>query len=303
MNLKLGSRKSRLAMWQTHRIADLLAEAHPDIEVSIVTMDTTGDRRGDEPLPAIGAKGLFTAELEEALLNDTIDVAVHSLKDLPSQLPQGLRYGGSPKRAAATDSFISTRWSDLDELPAQATIATGSQRRRAQLLADRPGLEMTNLRGNIGTRLRKLDEQGFDGIIMATAALERLEMTDQITTELDPSRYVPAVGQGAIGLEIREGRQDIESILAPILDQTTVKAVSAERIFMRRLEGGCSVALGAYCRPVDETGASWEFFGWASSTDGQQVIHESATGPDPDALAEAMVEEFLAAGAKEILST
>lgn len=301
MTLKLGSRKSRLALWQTNHIADLLRRAHPDLDVDIVTMDTTGDRRRDEPLPQIGAKGLFTAELERALLDDSIDVAVHSLKDLPSALPEGLKYAGSPTRAAATDAFISTRWSGVDDLPDKATIATGSQRRRAQLLARRPDLQLTDLRGNIGTRLKKLDDHGYDGIIMATAALHRLEMNEVITTELDPSRHVPAVGQGAIGLETRQGRSDIADILAPILDKETTTAVQAERIFMARLEGGCSVALGAYCHPQPDPLAPWNLCAFASSTDGQQVIYRQATGDDPAAMAHAMVDEFLEAGARQIL--
>lgn len=298
MIIRIGSRKSRLALWQTHHIADLLAAHHEGLEVEVVTMDTTGDKIGDVPLPKIGAKGLFTRELEDALLDDSIDLAVHSLKDLPSTLPEGLKYGGSPARAAATDSFISTRWSSIDELPLHGTIATGSQRRKAQLLGQRPGLQFTNLRGNIDTRIRKLDEHGWDGIIMATAALERLECTDLVTTELDPAIYVPAVSQGAIGIEIREGRTDVEALLAPILCAKTVQAVTAERIFMRSLDGGCSVALGAYCYERD---GRWHFHGYVASPDGQQSLQDARTGDDPDALARAMSDDFIARGAREIL--
>lgn len=301
MKLEIGSRKSKLAMWQSERVAEELRRAHPDLKIEIVTMDTLGDRRGDEPLPEIGAKGLFTAELEQALLTDEIDLAVHSLKDLPSRLPDGLCYRGSLKRAAPTDALLSTKWEGLDALPEGATIATGSQRRRAQLLHHRPDLRMKNLRGNIGTRLRKLEERGYDAIIMATAALQRLEMTDRITTELDPERFVPAVGQGAIGIEIREGRHEIIELLEPVIDGDTVRAVTAERIFMRRLEGGCSVALGAYCRRDGPD--SWTFFGWASSSDGQTAIHQTSSGPDPDELARAMVDDFLAQNVRTILDS
>ncbi len=300
MKLKIGSRKSKLALWQTHRVADLLKQAHPDLEVEVVTMLTTGDRRTDEPLPSIGAKGLFTAELEEGLLDDSLDLAVHSLKDLPSSLPDGLCFAGSPKRAAPTDAFISTQWDSIDDLPEGARVATGSQRRRSQLLHRRPDLEMTNLRGNIHTRLRKLDELGHDAIIMATAALHRLEMSERITTELPAADHVPAIGQGAMGIETRQGRDDVVELLAPIFDETTVRAVTAERKFMGHLDGGCSVALGAYCR---RAGDQWAFYGWASSTDGQQVLCEHTTGADPDRLADEMALDFLDRGARDILTS
>lgn len=298
MKLKIGSRKSRLAIWQSEYIAQLLRDAHDGIEVEIVTMDTLGDKRRDVPMPAIGAKALFTAELEVALLAGDIDLAVHSLKDLPSNLPEGLCYAGSPKRAAPSDSFISTRWADFDDLPQGATVATGSQRRRAQILCKRPDLNLPDLRGNIGTRLQKLEDHGYDGIIMATAALERLEMTDRITTELLPPHFVPAVGQGAVGVEISAHRQDVDELLMPIFDEMTMKAVRAERAFMRMLEGGCSVALGAYCTPADE---GWIFYGWVSSGDGQRVLTESKSGPDARILATDMAKDFLSRDARSIL--
>lgn len=296
--LKIGSRKSRLAIWQSEFIAQRLRDAHPSLQVQIVTMDTLGDLRRDVPLPAIGAKGLFTAELEEALLTDQIDLAVHSLKDLPSQLPPGLIYGGSPTRAAPTDSLISTAAQTLDDLPKGATIATGSRRRQAQLLNFRPDLQLVDLRGNIDTRLKKLVDNNYDGIIMATAALERLEITDQLTTELPPERFIPAVGQGAIGIEIRQGREDIEALLKPIIDPVTSAATRAERLFMSLLDGGCSVALGGYCHPGS---GGWSFHGWASSADGQQALIDTASGSDPDELARNMAQDFIARGAQEFL--
>ena len=298
MKLRIGSRKSSLALWQTHHVEALLQAAHPGLDVEVVTMDTLGDKRRDVPMPSLGAKGLFTQELEEALLSDDIDLAVHSLKDLPSTLPEGLIYTGSPERGAPTDAFISRKWSSLNDLPEGATVATGSQRRRAQLLHLRPDLNLVDLRGNIGTRLDKLDRQGFDGIIMATVALHRLEMVDQITQELDPTLYVPAVSQGAIGIETRQGRRDVEELLSPIFHQATIAAVSAERAFMGRLEGGCSVALGAYCQPAGE---KWTFHGWVSSPDGQSTLRDSKTGGSPLELAIDMAEDFLKRGARDIL--
>ena len=298
MKCKIGSRKSSLAMWQSRRIAGLLRQAHPTLDVEIVGMDTTGDKNRDDPLPEVGGKGLFTAELESALLTDDIDLAVHSLKDLPSELPEGLHFAGSPGRGPATDAFISTRWDRFDDMPEGATVATGSQRRRSQLLHRRPDLEMVNLRGNIGTRLEKLETQGHDGIIMASVALHRLEMAERITVELAPDRHIPAVGQGAIGIETRIGRDDVDELLAPILDDRTCAAVGAERAFMARLEGGCSVALGGYCR---RDGDQWSFYGWASSTDGQNILRDHTTGDDPKQLATEMAQQFIDRGARQLL--
>jgi hydroxymethylbilane synthase len=296
--IRLGSRKSRLALWQTERIARMIRDAHPGVQTEIVTMDTTGDKIRDRPMPKIGVKGLFTKELEEALLADEVDIAVHSLKDLPTSLPPGLKYAGSPGRAAPTDALISPKWSGVSELPDGAVIATGSVRRRAQLAAANATFEFRELRGNIDTRLRKLEENGWDAIIMATAALHRLERPELVSEELDVDHFVPAVGQGAIGLETREGRDDVDAIVAPLLDHEVVTAVTAERLFMKRLEGGCSVSLGAYCRRDSD---HWSFRGWVSSTDGTKVILDATNGADPLALAESMVDDFVARGARDVL--
>lgn len=296
--IKIGSRKSRLALWQTNHIARLLRDAHPGLQVEIVTMDTLGDKVLDKALPEIGGKGLFTAELEQALVADAVDLAVHSLKDLPTDLPQGLKYAGSPERGTATDSVISHKWASLDEFPEDAVIASGSLRRRAELWAKHPNFEFRDLRGNIGTRLEKLKKNDWDGIIMATVALERLDMADTVTTELDPDIYVPAVGQGAIGIETREGRDDVDELLAPILHRETVTAVTAERIVMNRLEGGCSVPLGAHCRRED---GKWRLHGWAGSPDGRQVVQEVMHGDDPVAMASEMADALIAAGARDVL--
>jgi hydroxymethylbilane synthase len=302
MKIKIGSRKSRLALWQTNHIARLLEDAHEGLDVEIVTMDTLGDKILDKSLPEIGGKGIFTAELEQALVADAIDLAVHSLKDLPTNLPQGLKYAGSPKRATPTDSLISYKWSSIEELPEDAVVATGSIRRRAELLARHPNFEFRDLRGNIGTRLDKLKKHGFDAIVMATAALERLEMHDTITCELPADKYVPAVGQGAIGVETREGRVDVEELLAPILHQETVDAVTAERVVMNRLEGGCSVPLGAHCRKVEENGdTTWRLDAWVGSNDGRRTLHETLFGDDARAMADQIVDTLVDQGARDIL--
>ncbi len=299
MKVRIGSRKSRLALWQTHHIAALLEDAHDGLDVEVVTMDTLGDKVLDKSLPEIGGKGLFTAELEQALMADAVDLAVHSLKDLPTELPEGLCYAGSPVRGTATDSLISHKWSSVDELPDDAILASGSLRRRAELLARHPNLEFRDLRGNIGTRLQKLEKNGWDGIIMATVALERLEMADTITCELDPELYVPAVGQGAIGIEIRQGRQDVQELLDAIIDEETVQAVRAERIVMNRLEGGCSVPLGAHCT---RDGDQWKLHAWVGSPDGRTVLERVARGADASALARQMADDLIAAGARDVLT-
>lgn len=306
MKINLGSRKSRLALWQTRRIAELLEAAHPDLEVEIITMDTLGDQILDKPIPEIGGKGLFTAELEQALAADVVDFAIHSLKDLPTELPDGMAYVGSPKRANPTDSLVSHRWQNLDELPENAVIATGSVRRRAQLRARHPGFEFRELRGNIGTRLRKLQEFDFDAIIMASAALERLDLDLQAdgvhVHQLDPKLYVPAVGQGAIGIEMRQGRDDIRALLKPIIDPETLAAVQAERVVMRRLEGGCSVPLGVYCTyDSDATEQPWSLHAWASNPDGNTVMERKSSGAAPQKMAEQLADELVAQGAGEIL--
>ena len=208
----IGSRGSSLALLQSHHIRNLLQSAHPHLGVEIKTIQSLGDNQQETPLPEIGAKGLFTAEIESELLSQKIDLAVHSLKDLPSTLPDGLKYIGSPKREDARDVFISHKWRSLEDSPVKSIIATGSTRRKAQFMEVRSDLEFRDLRGNIETRLNKLKTEGWDGIIMAAAALHRLNMSDQITRYLDPLQFVPAVGQGAIGLEIKQGREKLEKL-------------------------------------------------------------------------------------------
>lgn len=298
MKIKAGSRTSTLAMWQAERVAELLEEARPEVDVEIVGMKTLGDRIRDKPVPEIGGKGLFTEKLEEALLVDEVDFAVHSLKDLPSGLPEGLMYAGSPARGTPEDAFVSTKWDALSELPEDGIVATGSRRRRAQLTRYFPDVQFENLRGNIGTRIDKLRDRGWDGIIMAAVALERLGKQDLITERLDPTDFVPATSQGAIGLEVREDRSDIQTLLADIWDAETVRACTAERIFMRKLEGGCSVPLGGFCRREQGT---WAFYGWVGNQPGTEVLHERKTGDDPDRLADTMADEFIERGAREIL--
>ena len=297
----IGSRGSSLALQQSHLVRNLLQSAHPHLGVEIKTIQSLGDNQQETPLPEIGAKGLFTAEIESELLSQKIDLAVHSLKDLPSILSDGLKYIGSPKREDARDVFISHRWRSLEDIPAKSIIASGSTRRKAQFLEVRSDLEFRDLRGNIETRLNKLKTEGWDGIIMAAAALHRLNMSDQITRYLDPLQFVPAVGQGAIGLEIKQGREELEKLLDSIIDIETTQCCQAERLFLARLEGGCSSAIGCWGRMESRR---FLITGYAAASNGSKVVRKSLKGmpADSDQLALQLAEDFERAGAKELLA-
>lgn len=300
-NLTIGTRRSALAMWQTNYISDRLRQLNPHLEISIEKIVTTGDTIQNVPLPKIGDKGLFTREIEDKLIHGEIDIAVHSLKDLPTKLPHELIYAGSPLRADRRDAFISEKWQSIQDIPADGTVATGSLRRKALLSEMKPAIHFTDLRGNIDTRLRKLNEFAYDGIIMAAAALERLDMTHVITEYLDSTIFVPAVGQGAIGIEIRADRPDLLAMISAICDEHTTLECRAERSFMRILEGGCSIPLGASADYVD---ARMTLSGYVSSVDGQTFIRECITGSAsvPEQLGENLAKQFIAKGAREILN-
>lgn len=297
-SVRIGTRRSSLAMYQTNLIAKMLGEHYPQCDIEIVKIDTKGDKILDKPLPEIGGKGLFTFEIEQGLLDESIDLAVHSLKDLPSDLPEGLIFAGATSRGTPTDCFVSTKHKSLNDVPDGATIATGSVRRRAQLMRKLPNVNFVDLRGNIETRLKKLETNGWDGIIMATTALERLEMTDRITERLGPDGFVPAVGQGAIAIEIKEGRQDIIDLLKPLIDPITQQAVEAERHFMRHLEGGCSAPLAAHAR-LD--GEQWTFWAYVSNVAATDALLFKEQGPDPKELAQQALDRFIHDGARELL--
>ena len=299
--LIIGTRGSTLALKQTHQVRNLLQSAHPHLRVEIKTIQSLGDAQQETPLPEIGAKGLFTAEIESELLSQKIDLAVHSLKDLPSTLPDGLKYAGSPKREDARDVFISHKWRSLNDVPAKSIFATGSTRRKAQFLEVRSDLEFRDLRGNIETRLNKLKTEGWDGIIMAAAALHRLNMSDQITRYMDPLKFVPAVGQGAIGLELKQGREEVEQLVDSIIDIETTLCCQAERLFLARLEGGCSSAIGCWGRIESRR---LLITGYAAATNRSKVIRKSLKGMPADSsqLALQLAEEFEQAGARELLA-
>ena len=299
--LVIGTRGSALALWQAEHIRKLLSKQVPGIEIELKVIKTTGDRIQDIALPKIGDKGLFTKEIEQELLDGNIQLAVHSLKDLPTILPDNLCYAGSPKRADVRDAFVSLKWERLTDVPDNGIIATGSLRRKALILSQNPNIRFTDLRGNINTRLRKLEEQNFDGIIMAAAALQRLDREDIIKEYLEPGSFVPAVGQGAIGLEINESNGEIKELIDQISDAETVSCCLAERAFMRKLEGGCSIPLGAWTKMTDQ--GLLQLNGFVASIDGKESIRESREGNanDPKKLGNQLAERFIALGAKEIL--
>ena len=298
----LGTRGSQLALWQSNHVKKLLIAKIPELEVNIKIITTMGDEMQNLPLPKIGAKGLFTKEIEIELLNHTIDLAVHSLKDLPSTLSNGLTYAGSPKREDVRDAFVSLKHSSIADLPQHATIATGSIRRKTLLNSQFKNINFVDLRGNIETRIQKLNKNGWDGIIIASAALHRLDMKDAITEYLNPINFVPAVSQGAIGIEIAKCRNDIQDIIFDISHLVTTQCCSAERYFMSILGGGCSLPIGCWGR-VENKG--FKLTGYISSSDGMQVIRETITGKLEDYidLAKTLAHTFIDKGARKILKT
>ena len=271
MNIKLGTRGSDLARWQTNHVAGLLQQAHDNLTVETIVITTKGDRVLDTPLPLVGGKGLFTAELESALRSGEIDIAVHSLKDLPTEDPDGLVVGAIPERADPADVLVSREHYTLDTLPEGASIGTSSTRRAAQLLRQRPDLNLLDIRGNIDTRVRKaLDSNGpYDAIVLAKAGLSRLGMDDVISEVLPSSAMLPAPGQGALGVQCRDEADSLH-LLEPIRHQETAMAVCAERAFLAGLGGGCSVPVAAYAH--QQPSGDYHLIGRICAPDGSRQI-------------------------------
>jgi hydroxymethylbilane synthase len=242
----IGSRGSPLAMWQSRHVAALLGALDPGLDCRIEVIRTTGDRLQAASLQAISGKGAFTKEIEEALLDGRVDVAVHSLKDLPTAMPEGLVIAGIPKREDARDALIGRTAATLATLPPGARIGTSSPRRRSQLLSVRPDLVFVDLRGNVDTRLRKLDSEGLDAIVLACAGLYRLGLQDRITEAIDLHQVVPAVGQGALGIETRSGDLETRTLIGRLTDEPTLHACRAERAFLAAMGGGCALPIAAH---------------------------------------------------------
>jgi hydroxymethylbilane synthase len=297
----IATRQSALAMWQAHYIQRKLEAAHPGIEVRILGMTTEGDRKLDSSLAKIGGKGLFVKELEEALVRGDGDIAVHSMKDVPMDLIAGHVIAAVAQRADPRDAFVSNAYPDLAALPPGARVGTSSLRRESQLRAGRADLSIRALRGNVPTRLAKLDEGQYDAILLAAAGLERLGLAGRITTLLPTESSLPAAGQGAIGIECRGDREDLVRLLAPLDHPATALAVRAERAVARALSGSCTVPLAAYAE-VD--GDTMRVRGYVGSPDGTRTARATLEGDanEPEANGIALAERLREAGAAEILA-
>lgn len=300
-NMIIGTRQSLLALWQSNHIASLIREQYPNCTVTLKKFVTKGDKILDVPLAKIGGKGLFTKELETALLNGEIDLAVHSLKDMPTKLPEGLVLTAITQRAEAGDAFVSNKYKTIEELPQGAILGTSSLRRRAQILASRPDLDVQDLRGNVDTRLKKLDAGLYDAIILAAAGLERLGYHDRVA-QLLPQKYcLPAVGQGALAIETCANASETRELLAFLNDTPTKIATDAERAFLGLIEGGCQVPVGVHALVKADTVTVEAII---ASLDGKTVLRDQICGPAAEAaaLGAALGQKMLSAGGQEILA-
>lgn len=300
MKLRLGTRRSKLALTQSNWVKAQIEEKCPHVEVELVKITTKGDKILDVPLSKVGGKGLFVKEIEEALLDGRIDFAVHSLKDVPTELPDGLEVSIFPEREDPRDALVSRDGKGLMELAPGAAVGTSSLRRMAQLRAVRQDLKIEPLRGNLDTRLRKLDEGGFQAIILAVAGLSRMGLAARITEILPHNIMLPAIGQGALGLEFRSADSHTRDVLVRLHHEDTALMVRAERAFLARLEGGCQVPMGAHA--VLE-GDEILLTGFVADEEGKRMIRMETKGPasDPEAIGDALGLEILHAGGKEIL--
>ena len=297
----IATRESRLALWQAEHVRDLLRKLYPSCRVELRGMTTRGDQILDRPLAKVGGKGLFVKELETALLDRSADIAVHSMKDVPMVLEPEFALVAIGPREVPYDAFVSNKYACLDDLPPGAVVGTSSLRREAQLRARYPYLAVTSLRGNLDTRLRKLDEGQYDAIILAAAGLTRLGLKDRIRSTILPEDSLPAAGQGALGIEALADRPEIAAWLAPLNDPATAACVRAERAVSRALAGSCEVPLGAYGEFVNGT---LRLRGLVATPDGTRIARAEHNGPasDPEALGLALVADLRAQGANEILA-
>ncbi len=302
----IGTRGSKLALWQAEWIKSELERAHKGLEVSLQIIKTTGDKILDVPLAQVGGKGLFVKEIEEAMLRNEVDIAVHSMKDVPTDIPEGLHLAVITKREDPRDAFITRKengtWkiARFEDLPKGATVGTSSLRRSTQLLSKRPDLKIEQLRGNVDTRLRKLDEGQFDAIILATAGVKRLGWEDRITEVIPADISLPAIGQGAVGIECRIGDRFVHEMICVLNHAETEVCVRAERAFLRKLEGGCQVPIAAYAT-LDN--GNLKIDGLVGNVEGTKIVKGHIEGPEEDhkKLGTSLAEDLLSRGAKEIL--
>jgi len=300
-SLRIATRKSKLALWQAEHIKARLEALHTGLSVELVPMSTRGDVILDTPLAKIGGKGLFVKELEVAMLEDRADIAVHSMKDLPVEFPEGLELHAICNREDPRDALVSNHYTHLDQLPAGAIVGTCSLRRRCQVQAQYPELVIKDLRGNVQTRLKKLDDGEYDAIILAASGLIRLDLRDRITRFIPVAESLPANGQGALGIECRSDDPRIHALLAPLHCADTTSCVLAERAMNRRLDGGCQVPIGAY---AELHGDDIHLQGLVGRPDGTEIIQGEISGPRDNAeqLGTELAEYLLARGAGEILA-
>lgn len=299
--IRIATRKSALAMWQAEYVQAKLQENHPDLTVELLPMSTQGDRILDSPLAKIGGKGLFIKELEIAMQEGRADLAVHSMKDMPVELPDGFGIHAICPREDPRDAFVSNTYKNIDELPQGSVVGTSSLRRQCQIKANRPDLVIKDLRGNVNTRLAKLDEGQFDAIILASAGLIRLEMPERIRAFIEPEQSLPAVGQGAVGIECRNDDAELIEILSVLHCEETATRVIAERAMNAKLQGGCQVPIGSFAVLEGET---LHLRGLVGATDGSEIIRaeHSADKTQAAAIGEKVAEDLLAQGADKILS-
>lgn len=300
--IRIASRESRLAMVQSEWTAAKLQSLYPTAKVEIIGMTTKGDQILDKPLAQIGGKGLFIKELETALEDGRADIAVHSMKDVPMTLPPGFSIIIVGEREDVRDAFVSNRFTSIDTLPQGAVVGTSSLRRESQLRHARPDLKIEALRGNVNTRLAKLDAGNFDAIILAAAGLKRLGFHERIRGTLPPAGYVPAIAQGALGIEYRSNRDDVAGWLAPFANEVTTAVVNAERAFGRKLTASCDVPLGAHASVVE---GALSIDGFVAMPDGTRMIRRTMTGrlADAELLGTALAQSLIGEGAGEILAS
>ena len=299
--IRIATRKSPLALWQAHFVQSRLQQLYPQLRVELLPMSTKGDKILDSPLAKVGGKGLFVKELEQAILAGDADIAVHSMKDVPVEFPDGLGLSIICERDDPRDAFVSSRFSSMAELPAGSRVGTSSLRRQCQLRASRPDLQILDLRGNVNSRLAKLDAGEYDAILLAAAGLKRLGLQARITTLLPPEQSLPANGQGAVGIECCLDDDELLTLLAPLEHGTTRQRVLAERAMNRALQGGCQVPIGAY---AELEGDQLWLRGLVGSPDGRQILRAERRGPAcaPETLGQALAEQLLAQGAARLLT-
>jgi hydroxymethylbilane synthase len=300
--LRIATRKSPLAMWQAEHVSTALQSAHPGIAIELVGFTTQGDKILDAPLAKVGGKGLFVKELERAMLDGDADIAVHSMKDVPVALPDGLHLPVIMTREEPRDAFVSNNYASINELPQGARVGTSSLRRQCQLRERRPDIQISDLRGNVNTRLGKLDNDEYDGIILAAAGLLRLEMPERIRSLIDTTDSLPAIGQGAVGIECRSDDERVNALIAPLNDHATQVRVTAERGLNHRLQGGCQVPIAGYAEWLDKQ--NLRIRALVGSVDGKQIIRAEAQGSADAAweLGVAVAEDLLGQGAEALLA-